>query len=421
MPSSLRPDRAPDPACERDAERLLAAVQELSYLRDVDGVMAVVRRAARDLSGADGVTFVLRDGERVFYADEDAIGPLWKGRRFPMETCISGWVIRHRVPAVIEDVFVDPRIPHDVYRATFVKSLAMIPIRAEDPIGAIGAYWATSHLATDRELRLLQALAGSASVALANAELYRAARAAQAAAEAANRARDDFLAIVSHELQTPLTSILGWARALRARPFDAEATARGLEVIERNARAQASVVDDLLDASHIVGRGLDVELSPVDLGPIVDRVVHAMLPAAEAKQIALSCARALNPLVIAGDAARLAQILSSLVGNAVKFTQQGGRVEVGCARVDGRAVVRVTDTGCGILPDYLPRVFDRFSQQDTSAKRPHRGLGLGLAIARHLVDKHRGEIVVESEGEGRGATLTVSFALAALGIAGAVA
>lgn len=395
-----------------DAERLLAAVQELSRLRDLDGVMTVVRRAARELTRADGVTFVLREGDQVFYADEDAIAPLWKGRRFPMEACISGWVIRQRAPAVIADVFADPRIPHEVYRTTFVRSMAMMPIRPADPIGAIGAYWAANHLATERELGLLQALAGSTSIALANAELYREARAAQAAAEAANRAKDEFLAIVSHELRTPLTSILGWARILRDRPADLRRVERGVEVIERNARAQAQLVDDLLDASRLVSNGLAVDLQPVDLGLVAEQVVQAMRPVADAARVDLACARSREALVISGDAERLAQILTNLVSNALKFTPEHGRVDVECGLDSGRATLRVRDTGSGIAPEFLPRVFDRFSQQDTSQTRAHGGLGLGLFIVRQLVEKHAGAISIESPGAGEGTTVTLRFPLA---------
>src|SRR5262249_2156189 len=154
----------------------------------------------------------------------------WKGRRFPTSMCISGWVITHRTPAVIEDIYADPRIPVDAYRTTFVKSLAMVPIRAEDPLGAIGAYWATPHRATAAETDLPQALAGATAVAMANAELYREARESRRAAEAMSHAKDEFLAIISHELRTPLTTVVGWAHILRSRPYDPDLHARGLGI-----------------------------------------------------------------------------------------------------------------------------------------------------------------------------------------------
>ncbi|NWL80553.1 diguanylate cyclase [Pseudomonas taiwanensis] len=157
---------------ERNLECLVRAIQELSLARNLDRIAEIVRSAARELVGADGATFVLRDGDRCFYKDEDAISPLWKGLRFPMETCISGWAMINREPAVIEDIYQDPRIPHDAYRPTFVKSLVMVPIRSMAPVGAIGTYWATPRLANMREVGLLQALADSTSVAMENVQLY---------------------------------------------------------------------------------------------------------------------------------------------------------------------------------------------------------------------------------------------------------
>lgn len=153
-------------------ERLLVAVQELSLARDLERVQEIVRTTARDLAGSDGATFVLRDDDQCYYADEDAIEPLWKGSRFPLETCISGWAMINKLPAVIEDIYSDDRIPHVAYRPTFVKSLAMVPIRSLDPIGAIGNYWADGHLATDEEIKLLQALADATSIAMENVAIY---------------------------------------------------------------------------------------------------------------------------------------------------------------------------------------------------------------------------------------------------------
>lgn len=157
---------------ERNLESLVRAIQELSMARDLDRIAEIVRSAARELVGADGATFVLRDGDRCFYKDEDAISPLWKGLRFPLETCISGWAMLNREPAVIEDIYRDARIPYDAYRPTFVKSLVMVPIRSLEPVGAIGTYWAIQRLASEREVKLLQALADSTSVAMENVQLY---------------------------------------------------------------------------------------------------------------------------------------------------------------------------------------------------------------------------------------------------------
>lgn len=157
----------------RGMERLMRAVQELSLARELEQVQQIVRTTARELTGSDGATFVLRDDDQCFYADEDAIEPLWKGSRFPLTSCISGWTMLNKQSVVIEDIYADDRIPHAAYRPTFVKSLAMVPIRSLDPIGAIGNYWADGHLATEEEIRLLQALADATSIALENVAVYR--------------------------------------------------------------------------------------------------------------------------------------------------------------------------------------------------------------------------------------------------------
>ncbi len=180
------------------AKRLIRAVQELSMARSLDAVAEIVRHAARELVGADGATFVLRDGEQCFYKDEDAISPLWKGQRFPLQACISGWAMLNRQAAVIEDIYLDGRIPHAAYRPTFVKSLVMVPIRTLDPIGAIGTYWASQHRATAGQVEMLQALADATSVALENVQVYaelerRVAQRTAQLAEANNRLRAEIV------------------------------------------------------------------------------------------------------------------------------------------------------------------------------------------------------------------------------------
>lgn len=163
---------APSASYVRGMERLMRAVQELSLARELEQVQQIVRTTARELVGSDGSTFVLRDDDQCFYADEDAIEPLWKGSRFPLSACISGWTMLNKQAAVIEDIYADDRIPHEAYRPTFVKSLAMVPIRSLDPIGAIGNYWADGHLATHEEIALLQALADATSIAMENVAIY---------------------------------------------------------------------------------------------------------------------------------------------------------------------------------------------------------------------------------------------------------
>jgi signal transduction histidine kinase len=240
----------------------------------------------------------------------------------------------------------------------------------------------------------------------------RLAEAALAEAEAANRAKDEFLATLSHELRTPLTAVVGWAGLLRHGRLDAEASVRALQVIERNARTQVKLIEDLLDTASLLTGKLRVELRPVELAPVIYAAIEAVRPTAEAAAIHLEAALDPDAGPVLGDAVRLQQTVWNLLSNAVKFTPKGGHVEVRLARADSHAEITVSDTGQGIRPDFLPRVFERFRQGDSSTTRAHGGLGLGLAIVHHLVDLHGGAIRAESDGPGRGSRFTIRLPLA---------
>ncbi|HEU4410591.1 MAG TPA: ATP-binding protein [Polyangiaceae bacterium] len=229
-------------------------------------------------------------------------------------------------------------------------------------------------------------------------------------AEAANRLKDEFLATVSHELRTPLSAILGWATILqRDRAADPETLQKGLAVIERNARSQEHIVEDILDVGRIVRGQLRIEPEPIDLASVAAEVLDAVRPTAAARGVELCWDDGGGPCRLLGDPERLRQILWNLLSNAVKFTPPGGRVALEMGLSEGKMVVRVRDTGRGIEPDFLPYVFERFRQADGSTTRTHGGLGLGLAIVRHLVEMHGGVVSAESEGPGRGATFTVTL------------
>ena len=224
---------------------------------------------------------------------------------------------------------------------------------------------------------------------------------------AANRAKDIFLATLSHELRTPLTPVLGWVNLLRSsKTHDPAMLRQALEAIERNARLQARLVDDLLDISRVVSGKLRLEREPVEMGAVVAAAVETVRAEAAARDIAVEVETPDFPVVVQGSPVRLQQIAWNLLSNAVKFTPSGGRVSVGVAREGNEARVSVADTGVGIAPDFLPHVFDLFRQADSSTTRQHGGLGLGLAIVRALVELHGGWVRAESEGKGRGARFT---------------
>ena len=216
---------------------------------------------------------------------------------------------------------------------------------------------------------------------------------------------------MSHELRTPLAAMLTWAGLLRGGKLEPAAVARGVEVIERSARAQAQLIDDLLDMSRIMTGKMRLDMQPLEVRAVVRCALDSVAPAAEAKSIALAAALDGVPVRLLGDSDRLQQVMWNLLSNAIKFTPKGGRVDVRVRAANGDAEISVGDTGAGISPEFLPHVFDRFRQADSTSTRSHGGLGLGLAIVRHLVDLHGGTVHAESAGTGRGATFVVSLPL----------
>lgn len=254
---------------------------------------------------------------------------------------------------------------------------------------------------SDADMPLIEEFARRVSLAIENARLFQ-------QAEDLNRLKDEFLATLSHELRTPLAAVLGWSRMLLAGQLDDEKATRALQAIARNAQAQVQLVDDILDVARGMAGRLHLDLQLIDLTAVAHRGVDAIAPAAAAKGIHIQV-RAGGPVAIVGDEGRLQQVVGNVLSNAVKFTGDGGRVTVDVASQNGSAVVTITDTGIGIDPAFLPYIFEKFRQADGSFTRQHRGLGLGLAIARHIVELHGGSVEAHSEGEGYGATIVITL------------
>jgi signal transduction histidine kinase/CheY-like chemotaxis protein len=381
---------------------LIRVVQRLSFCRDMESIMAVLRDCARELTGADGVTVVLRDGDLCHYVEENAIGPLWKGRRFPLETCISGWCMLNRQQTAVPDIYADPRIPHEAYRPTFVKSLAMTPIRKDDPIGAIGAYWADFHQATAEELETLQALGDSAAMAIATAQMIQALR-------DSNHRKDSFLSMLAHELRNPLAPIRNGLHVLRLRAHQGEdeIADRTRDLVERQIQLLARIVDGLLDVARISKGRVTLHRERIDLARLVRESAEDRRGLLEAAGVDLDLALPSAPLWIQGDPMRLTQVLGNILDNAGKFVPKGGRVTVRL-ETDGRqAVVTLRDNGIGIEPEVLPHIFETFIQGHQPLDRSQGGLGLGLSVARELLELHGGQIQAASDGPGKGAEFTL--------------
>ena len=279
---------------------------------------------------------------------------------------------------------------------------------------------------TERSARIVEGLAAQTAVAMDNARLFGAVEAARLEAERSavekerlyreaqesSRLKDEFLATVSHELRTPLNAILGWALMLRTRQFAGAEMVRAIETIERNARSQAQLIDDLLDVSRFITGNPRLDVRQVDPNSFIEAAIQAVMPAAEAKGVRIQKIMDTGAVSVSGDPVRLQQVVWNLLSNAIKFTPKGGRVQVTLERVNSHIEVAVTDNGIGISPEFLPFVFDRFRQADQRTTRKHGGLGLGLAIVRHIVEIHGGDVKAESGGEGLGATFTVSLPVA---------
>jgi PAS domain S-box-containing protein len=264
---------------------------------------------------------------------------------------------------------------------------------------------------TNEHIIALEMVANLAAVAIENVRLLQVEAAARETAEAANRAKDEFLSVLSHELRTPLNSMLGWTRMLRAGVLDKEKTAKAIEVIERNTLLQNNLIEDLLDVSRIISGKMRIEKETVDLAKVFDDAIEILRPFAAQKNISFETETTENSLIINGDATRFQQIIVNLVQNAVKFTDEGGKISASLSRNENSAQLVVSDNGIGIAKELLPFIFDRFRQADSSTKRAYSGLGLGLTIVRNLVELHGGTIKAESAGRGQGAAFTVKIPL----------
>ena len=399
IPTSIANDEVG--AYARGMEHLVGVVQDLSLARTMEAVQAIVRRAARVLTNADGATFVLRDGACCFYVDEDAIAPLWKGKRFAVETCISGLAMRTRAPIVIEDIYADARIPLDLYRVTFVKSLVMAPVRRQDPIGALGAYWADRHLPTAAEVRLLQALADSTSVAVENVQLYddleNRVRRRTEDLEVMNRELESFSYSVSHDLRAPLRAIQGFAQAVEedaGGALDEGAKGHLKRVIGAAARMNG-LIDALLDLSRV--NRAPVDRVPVDVTALARELASELATREPSRAIDVVVADGLSAKA---DPRLLRALFENLMNNAWKFTGKNegrARIEVGASGNE----LFVKDDGVGFDAARADRLFAPFQRLCGANEFP--GTGIGLAIVMRIIRRHGGHIRAESE-LGKGAT-----------------
>ncbi|BDI15651.1 hypothetical protein ANSO36C_14530 [Nostoc cf. commune SO-36] len=304
------------------------------------------------------------------------------------------------------------RYPHlgQMYAQYDFEAWISIPLMVEGwAVGGISLGFAQPQLLSAEDQAFILAVAQQCAQAIARAHLYEAERTARSAAEAANRVKDEFLAVLSHELRTPLNPILGWAKLMRSRKLDQATSDRALETIERNAKLQTQLIEDLLDVSRILQGKLSLNFGRIYLLSVIEAAIETVRLSAEAKSIQIQKLSESGVGQVLGDANRLQQVFWNILSNAIKFTPSGGEVKIKLEQVGSQILICITDTGKGIAPEFLPYVFDYFRQADGATTRKFGGLGLGLAIVRHLVELHGGTVQAESLGEGKGATFTVRF------------
>jgi light-regulated signal transduction histidine kinase (bacteriophytochrome) len=367
------------------------------------------------LADADGSTFVLRDQDHSHYVDEDAIEPLWKGKRFPLAQCVSGWSMTERTAAIIPDIYADPRVPVEVYRPTFVRSMLMLPIRRDDPVGAIGIYWREHTEASETQIRLLQALADSTSVAMENIRVYgeleARVRERTGQLEAANRELSAFADSVSHDLKAPLRRILGFTAALTDEyATKLDGTAREyLRFIAAGATSMTQMVDALLELSRF--SQTELQCSETDLSAIAESIIGELRRDEPTRAVAIE----IEPRVIARVDANLARIvLANLLRNAWKFThgKADAQIAFGCLQADGDAspgspVFYVRDNGAGFRMEYAHDLFLPFRRLHSKHEFP--GTGIGLATVQRIVNRHGGKVWADG-AEGQGASFFWTFA-----------
>jgi PAS domain S-box-containing protein len=410
----------------------------LSAELDQEKLVQAVTDAATELTGAHFGSFFYnvfneQGGAFMLYTLSGVPREAFAHFPMPRATDLFGPTFRGEGTILIADVKRDPRYAKNSPYYGMppghlpVTSYLAVPVisRSGEVIGGLFFGHPEPGTFTERDARIVEGLAAQTAIAMDNARLYQRAhqsvaereallnseQAARQEAEAASRAKDEFLGMLSHELRTPLNAILGWTRMLRTGKLDEDMYARAVETIHRNAQLQARLIEDMLDVSRIISGKLRLDAQPTDPTTVINAAVDTLRPAADAKQIRIQVVMDFGGGLVLGDPGRLQQVIWNLLSNAIKFTPKGGRVQVQLERINSHMEITVSDTGPGIEDGFLPFVFDRFRQADSTSARVHGGLGLGLAIVRHLVELHGGTVEAGNRADQQGAVFTVKLPL----------
>lgn len=401
---------------------LVETVQRLSLAKDLDDIIGIVRTVARNIVGADGSTFVLRDGNQCYYAGEDAISPLWQGSRFDMDRCISGWVMKHKEHAVIKDIYEDIRIPIEAYRSTFVKSMVMVPIRKINPIGAIGTYWAKTQTPSEEDLAFLQALADITAVSITNIEIRNNlenlvnARTKELSEilrkeKELSELKSTFVSMASHEFRTPLTTIL--SSVSLAEKYDAaeqeEHRKKHFNRIKFSVATLVDLLDDFLSLEKLQRGKINIQPESFELTTCLNEVISEVSGMCKMNQNICVDSEFIHPLET--DQKILRNILRNLLSNAIKYSSK--EIVVKSWTREDHCIIQVIDQGIGIPKDQQEFMFSKYFRATNS--QGIEGTGLGLNIVKEYTTLLSGEIKCEStENKGTTFTLTLPMTLSAV-------
>lgn len=378
-------------------EKLISVIQQLSLCKTFEEIRDIVKYAARELVNSDGATFVMRDNDQCYYVDEYAIAPLWKGKKFPLSACISGWAMLNKQSVMIEDIYQDDRIPQDAYRPTFVKSLLMVPIRKIDPIGAIGNYWQAHHHSTLDEIQLLEALANSTSIAIENVTVYmeleKRVKERTAQLYAVNQELEAFSYSVSHDLKAPLRAIDNFS-AMLLEDKNIKRNEHSKHIFERikiNISRMYELIDDLLTLSKISRSELYIE--NIDLKFLAENILKELAKNNPNRSVNWIIQ---DNLMVNADKQLIKIVLENLISNSWKFTSKvlNSHIQIGRIDKDNETVFFVRDNGAGFDPQYTKELFRPFKRLHSEADFP--GTGIGLATVQRIIQLHSGKIWAES-------------------------
>lgn len=373
-------------------EHLVDVVQLLSQARTLDDVTGIVRLNARDLTGADGVTFVLRDNEQCYYAEESAITPLWKGRRFPMNVCISGWVMKNAQPVSIEDIYSDPRIPVDIYQPTFVKSLSIVPVRRNNPIATIGSYWAKPHHSSEREMAILQALADTTSVALENIQLYSDLQSqldiVRQREERIREQRDTleiFTRSLAHDLKEPVRAICSFAEMIDDAALSDARAVEQMHFLRAAGQRMDIMIRKVFNYTQLCGT-YTFDSEDINLEVAIHDALNRLKYFITERGAEIRCN---NMPVISINREQAVILIENLISNAIEHSPRPVHIDINAAQTaDGDWCISVSDDGPGIAEEYCEKIFNPFFRLE----RSETNAGLGLTLCRKIVELHGGKI-----------------------------